>query len=143
VPVHYHGTGPALPDLMSDRLQVMFDLVTSSIGYIKTGKLRALGVTTATPYDSLPGVPPIAATVPGYEASGWQGLGAPAHTPDEILDKLHDAVNATIADPAFRARLADLGAPAFASSRSDFAKLIAADTAKWAKVVAFANIKLD
>jgi tripartite-type tricarboxylate transporter receptor subunit TctC len=143
VPVHYHGTGPALPDLMSGRLQVMFDLVTSSIGYIKTGKLRALGVTTAAPYDSLPGVPPIAATVPGYEASGWQGLGAPAHTPDEILDKLHDAVNATIADPAFRARLADLGAPAFASSRSDFAKLIAADTAKWAKVVAFANIKLD
>jgi tripartite-type tricarboxylate transporter receptor subunit TctC len=143
VPVHYHGTGPALPDLMSGRLQVMFDLVTSSIGYIKTGKLRALGVTTATPYDSLPGVPPIAATVPGYEASGWQGLGAPAHTPDEILDKLHDAVNATIADPAFRARLEDLGAPAFASSRSDFAKLIAADTAKWAKVVAFANIKLD
>lgn len=143
VPVHYHGTGPALPDLMSGRLQVMFDLVTSSIGYIKSGKLRALGVTTAAPYDSLPGVPPIAATVPGYEASGWQGLGAPAHTPDEILDKLHDAVNATIADPSFRARLADLGAPAFASSRSDFQKLIIADTAKWAKVVAFANIKLD
>ncbi len=143
VPVHYHGTGPALPDLMSGRLQVMFDLVTSSIGYIKTGKLRALGVTTAAPYDSLPGVPPIAATVPGYEASGWQGLGAPAHTPDEILDKLHDAVNATIADPAFRARLEDLGAPAFASSRGDFTKLIDADTAKWAKVVAFAKIKLD
>jgi tripartite-type tricarboxylate transporter receptor subunit TctC len=128
---------------MSGRIQVMFDLVTSSIGYIKSGKLRALGVTTAAPYDSLPGVPPIAATVPGYEASGWQGLGAPAHTPDEILDKLHGAVDAAIADPAFRARLEDLGAPAFASSRSDFAKLIAADTAKWAKVVAFAKIKLD
>jgi tripartite-type tricarboxylate transporter receptor subunit TctC len=143
VPVHYHGTGPALPDLMSGRLQVMFDLVTSSIGYIKSGKLRALGVTTAAPYDSLPGVPPIAATVSGYEASGWQGLGAPAHTPDEILDKLHDEVNTAVADPAFKARLEALGAPAFASSRGDFKKLIAADTAKWAKVVAFANIKLD
>ena len=143
VPVHYHGTGPALPDLMSGRLQVMFDLVTSSIGYIKSGKLRALGVTTAAPYDSLPGVPPIAATVPGYEASGWQGLGAPAHTPDEILDTLHGEVNTALADPAFKARLEALGAPAFASSRSDFQKLIAADTEKWAKVVAFAKIKLD
>ena len=143
VPVHYHGTGPALPDLMSGRLQAMFDLVTSSIGYIKAGKLRALGVTTAAPYDSLPGVPPIAATVPGYEASGWQGLGAPAHTPDEILDKLHGEINTALADTAFKARLEALGAPAFATSRSDFQKLIAADTAKWAKVVAFANIKLD
>ena len=143
VPVHYHGTGPALPDLMSGRLQVMFDLVTSSIGYIKSGKLRPLGVTTAAPFDSLPGVPPIAATVPGYEASGWQGLGAPAHTPDEILDKLHGEVNTALADPAFKARLEALGAPAFASSRSDFKKVIAADTEKWAKVVAFANIKLD
>jgi tripartite-type tricarboxylate transporter receptor subunit TctC len=143
VPMHYHGTGPALPDLMSGRLQLMFDLVTSSIGYIKSGKLRALGVTTATPYDSLPGVPPIADTVPGYEASGWQGIGAPAHTPDEILDKLHGEINTALADPAFKARLEALGAPAFATSRSDFKKLIAADTAKWAKVVAFANIKLD
>ena len=143
VPVHYHGTGPALPDLMSGRLQAMFDLVTSSIGYIKAGKLRALGVTTAAPFGSLPGVPPIAATVPGYEASGWQGLGAPAHTPDEILDKLHGEVNTALADPAFQARLETLGAPAFASSRADFQKLIAADTEKWAKVVAFAKIKLD
>ncbi len=143
VPIHYHGTGPAVPDLISGRLQVMFDLVTSSIGYIKSGKLRALGVTTAAPYDSLPGVPPIAATVPGYEASGWQGLGAPAHTPDDILDKLHGVINTALADPAFKARLDALGAPAFASSRSDFQKLIAADTEKWAKVVAFANIKLD
>jgi tripartite-type tricarboxylate transporter receptor subunit TctC len=143
VPVHYHGTGPALPDLMSGRLQVMFDLVTSSIGYIKSGKLRALGVTTAAPYDSLPGVPPIGRTVPGYEASGWQGIGAPARTPDEILDKLHGEINTALADPAFKARLETLGAPAFASSRSDFKKRIAADTEKWTKVVDFANIKLD
>jgi tripartite-type tricarboxylate transporter receptor subunit TctC len=143
VPVHYHGTGPAVPDLLSGRLQVMFDLVTSSIGYIKTGKLRALGVTTADRYEALPDVPPIGQFVPGYEASGWQGLGAPARTPVEILNKLHGEVDAALADPAFKARLADLGAPAFATSREDFRKLIEADTAKWAKVVQFANIQLD
>jgi tripartite-type tricarboxylate transporter receptor subunit TctC len=143
VPVHYHGTGPAVPDLLSGRLQVMFDLVTSSIGYIKTGKLRALGVTTADPYEALPDVPPIGQFVPGYEASGWQGLGAPARTPVEILDKLHGEVNAALADPAFKARLADLGAPAFSTAREDFRKLIEADTAKWAKVVEFAKIQLD
>jgi tripartite-type tricarboxylate transporter receptor subunit TctC len=122
---------------------VMFDLVTSSIGYIKAGKLRALGVTTAAPYGSLPGVPPIGDTVPGYEASGWQGIGAPANTSPEILDKLHGEINTALADPAFAGRLADLGAPAFASSRSAFKDVITADTEKWAKVVAFANIKLD
>ncbi len=143
VPVHYHGTGPALPDLLSGRLQVMFDLVTSSIGYIRAGQLRPLGVTTATRYDALPDVPPIGEFVPGYEASGWQGIGAPANTPVDILDKLHGEINAALADPTFKARLADLGAPAFASSRSDFKQLIAADTEKWAKVVAFANIVLD
>ena len=143
VPVHYHGTGPALPDLLSGRLQVMFDLVTSSIGYIKAGKLRALGVTTAERYDALPDVPPIGQTVPGYEASGWQGIGAPARTPPDILDTLHGEINAALADPKFKARLEDLGAPAFPTSRDGFKKLIAADTEKWAKVVAFANIRLD
>jgi tripartite-type tricarboxylate transporter receptor subunit TctC len=143
VPVHYHGTGPAVPDLLSGRLQVMFDLVTSSIGYIKTGNLRALGVTTADRYETLPDVPPIAQFVPGYEASGWQGLGAPARSPVEILDKLHGEVNAALAEPAFKVRLADLGAPAFSTSRQDFRKLIEADTAKWAKVVQFAKIQLD
>jgi tripartite-type tricarboxylate transporter receptor subunit TctC len=143
VPVHYHGTGPAVPDLLSGRLQCMFDLVTSSIGSIKDGKLRPLGVTTAERYVALPDVPPIGDFVPGYEASGWQGIGAPAGTPDEILDTLHGAINAALADPAFTARLVDLGAPPFASSRADFVKLIAADTAKWAKVVAFADIKAE
>jgi tripartite-type tricarboxylate transporter receptor subunit TctC len=143
VPVHYHGTGPALPDLLSGRLQVMFDLVTSSIGYIKAGKLRPLGVTTAVAYDALPNVPPIGQFVAGYEASGWQGIGAPAKTPAEILDKLHGEINAALADDKFKARLDALGAPAFATSRGDFKKLIKADTEKWAKVVTFANIKLD
>jgi len=143
VPVHYHGTGPALPDLLSGRLEVMFDLVTSSIGYIKAGKLRPLGVTTAGRYTALPDVPPIADFVPGYEASGWQGIGAPAKTPADILDKLHGEINAALTEPAFKARLDDLGAPAFASSREDFEKLIAADTQKWAKVVKFANIEVE
>jgi tripartite-type tricarboxylate transporter receptor subunit TctC len=143
IPVHYHGTGPAIPDLLSGRLQVMFDLVTSSIGYIKNGKLRALGVTTAQPYAALPGVPPIGQSVPGYEASGWQGIGAPANTPSEILDKLHGEINAALADPKFTVRLDELGAPSFPTSRDDFRKLIAADAEKWAKVIRFANIKLD
>ncbi len=143
VPVHYHGTGPAVPDLISGRLQVMFDLVTSSIGSIKAGQLRALGVTTATRYEALPDVPPIADTVPGYEASGWQGIGAPAKTPVEILDKLHGEINAALTDPTIMARLTELGAPVFASSRAEFSKLIEADTEKWAKVVKFANIKAE
>jgi tripartite-type tricarboxylate transporter receptor subunit TctC len=143
VPVHYHGTGPAFPDLLSGRLQCIFDLVTSSVGYIKDGKLRPLGVTTATRYDALPDVPPIGDFVPGYEASGWQGLGAPANTPAEILDKLHGEINAALADPTFKARLSDLGAPPFPTSRAEFTKLIAADTEKWAKVVGFANIKAE
>jgi tripartite-type tricarboxylate transporter receptor subunit TctC len=143
VPVHYHGTGPAFPDLLSGRLQCMFDLVTSSIGYIRDGKLRPLGVTTAVLYDGLPGVPPIADTVSGYEAAGWQGIGAPAGTPEDILDKLHTTVNAALDDAAFKARLADLGAPVFSSSRAEFKALIAADTEKWAKVVKFADIKAE
>ncbi len=143
LPVHYHGTGPALPDLLSGRLQVMFDLVASSIGYIRAGKLRPLGVTTAARYDALPDVPPIGDFVPGYEASGWQGIGAPANTPAEILDKLHSEINAALADPAFKARLVDLGAPVFASSRAEFSKIIKADTEKWAKVVKFAGIKAE
>jgi tripartite-type tricarboxylate transporter receptor subunit TctC len=143
VPVHYHGTGPAVPDLISGRLQVMFDLVTSSVGYIKAGQLRPLGVTTATRYEALPDVPPIADTVAGYEASGWQGIGAPAKTPVEILDKLHGEINAALADSTIMARLTELGAPVFASSRAEFGKVIETDTEKWAKVVKFANIKAE
>jgi tripartite-type tricarboxylate transporter receptor subunit TctC len=143
VPVHYHGTGPAVPDLLSGRLQVMFDLVTSSIAFIKQGKLRALGVTTANRYDTLPDVPPIGDFVKGYEASGWQGFGAPAKTPPEILGKLHGEINAALSDPALKKRLDEIGAPAFSSSRQDFQKLIESDTAKWAQVVKFANIQMD
>jgi tripartite-type tricarboxylate transporter receptor subunit TctC len=143
VRVDYRGSGPALPDLIDGRLQVMFDLVISSIEHIRSGKLRALGVTTATRMDVLPDVPPIGDFVPGYEASGWQGLVAPAKTPASIIDKLNSEVNAALADPAFKARLTDLGAMAYATSPAEFAEVIAADTAKWAKLVKFANLKAE
>jgi tripartite-type tricarboxylate transporter receptor subunit TctC len=143
VPVHYHGTGPAVPDLLSGRLQCMFDLVASSIEYIRDGRLRPLGVTTAKRYDVLPDVPAIGEFVAGYEASGWGGIGAPAGTPDAILDKLHTEINAALNDPTFKTHFADLGVPVFPSSRAEFKALIAADTEKWAKVVKFANIKAD
>jgi tripartite-type tricarboxylate transporter receptor subunit TctC len=143
VRVDYRGSGPALPDLIDGRLQVMFDLVISSIEHIRSGKLRALGVTTATRMDVLPDVPPIGDFVPGYEASGWQGLVAPAKTPASIIDKLNSEVNAALADPAFKARLNDLGATAYTTSPAEFAEVIAADTAKWAKLVKFANLKAE
>jgi tripartite-type tricarboxylate transporter receptor subunit TctC len=143
VPVHYHGTGPALPDLLSGRIQCIFDLVASSIEYIRAGKVRPLGVTTAKRYDVMPDVPAIGEFVPGYEASGWGGIGAPANTPDDVLDKLHTEINAALSDPTFQGRLADLGVPGFATSRAEFKALIAADTEKWAKVVRFANIKAE
>jgi len=143
VPVHYHGTGPALPDLLSGRLQCIFDLVISSVEYIRAGKLRPLGVTTAVRYDVLPDVPPIADFVPGYEASGWQGFGAPANTPVEILDKVHDTMTAALSDEKFKARLAELGGLALPISRAEFGKLIGSDTEKWAKVVKFADIKAE
>jgi tripartite-type tricarboxylate transporter receptor subunit TctC len=140
VHVPYQGDAPALIDLMSGRVQVMFDLVTASIGFIKAGKLRALAVTTATRSEALPGVPTIAETVPGYEASSWQGLGAPRNTPREIVDRLNSEMNAAADDSAFKTRLADLGATPFAVSRADFAKFISDEIEKWAKVIKTAGI---
>jgi len=141
VHVPYHGDASALADLASGRVQVMFDLVTASIGFIKAGKLRALAVTTATRSDALPGLPTVAETIPGYEAIAWQGLGAPKNTPVEIVDKLNSEMNVAAADSAFKARLADLGAAPFAASPVDFARFVADDIAKWAKVINIAGIK--
>ena len=141
VHVPYHGDAGALADLASGRVQVMFDLVTASIGFIKAGKLRALAVTTATRSDALPGLPTVAETIPGYEAIAWQGLGAPKNTPAEIVDKLNAEMNVAAADSAFKARLADLGAAPFAASPVDFAKFVVDDIAKWAKVIKVAGIK--
>jgi tripartite-type tricarboxylate transporter receptor subunit TctC len=143
VTVHYRGAGLALPDLISGRVDVMFDPVASSIGYIRAGQLRPLGVTTAARIDALPDVPPIGDFVPGYEASGWDGIGGPANTPPEIVAILNKEVNAALADPTFKARLVDLGADSFASSPAEFGKFIVEYTEKWAKVIQAANIKAE
>ena len=142
VTVHYRGAGLALPDLISGRVDVMFDPVASSIGYIRAGQLRLLGVTTAARIDALPDVPPIGDFVPGYEASDWDGIGGPTNTPPEIVAMLKE-VNAALADPTFKARLVDLGANSFASSPTEFGKFIVEYTEKWAKVIQAANIKAE
>jgi tripartite-type tricarboxylate transporter receptor subunit TctC len=141
VVVHYRGGAPMLTDLISGQVQAVFDPVPSSIGIIRGGQLRPLGVTTAARLDILPDVPTVSEFVPGYEASGWQGIGAPKETPTEIIEKLNKEVNAALTDAKFKARLADLGASVFASSREEFATHIAAETEKWGKVVRAASIK--
>jgi tripartite-type tricarboxylate transporter receptor subunit TctC len=115
----------------------------ASIEHVKAGKIRALGVTTTTRSEALPDVPTIAEFVPGYEASAWYGIGAPRNTPAEIVRKLNQEINAGLADPKLKARLADLGGTAVSGSPADFAKLIAEETDKWAKVVKFAGIKVE
>jgi tripartite-type tricarboxylate transporter receptor subunit TctC len=143
VHIQYRGNGPALIDLLAGQVQVGFDTMPASIEYIRAGKLRALAVTTATRSEVLPDVPTVGEFVPGYEASTWYGIGAPKATPAEIIDKLNKEINAGLADPKMRARLADLGGTALAGSPADFAKLIADETEKWAKVVKFAGIKAE
>src|SRR5262245_45934519 len=141
--VPYRGQAPALADLLAGQVQVMFPAISSTIEYVRSGKLRALAVTTATRSDELPHIPTVAEFVPGYEASGWNGFGSPKSTPTEVIDKLNREINTALADPKIKAQLADLGSPALAGSPADFGKLIAEDTEKWAKVVKFAGIKAD
>jgi tripartite-type tricarboxylate transporter receptor subunit TctC len=143
VHVPYRGQAPALADLLAGQVHVMFPNIVVSIEYIKTGRLRALAVTAATRSEALPDVPTVDEFVPGYEASGWSGLGAPKATPAEIVDKLNKEINAALADPKIKARLADLGGIPLVGSPGDFGKLIADDTEKWGKVIRAANIKLD
>jgi tripartite-type tricarboxylate transporter receptor subunit TctC len=143
VHVPYRGGAPALTALLGEQVQVLFGTLPSSIEYIKSGKLRALAVTTATRSDVLPDIPTVGEFVPGYEASAWNGIGAPRNTPAEIIDKLNKEINAALADPTFRTRLADLGNTVLSGSPGDFGKLIADETEKWAKVIKFANIKPD
>jgi tripartite-type tricarboxylate transporter receptor subunit TctC len=140
--VPYRSSGPALTDLLGGQVQVMFDAVTSSIEYIKAGRLRALAVTTATRSEALPDIPSMSDFVPGYEVSNWFGIGAPKNTPTEIIEKLNKQVNAALADPKLRARLADLGGIATPGSSSEFGKLIADETDKWAEVIRAVNIKV-
>jgi tripartite-type tricarboxylate transporter receptor subunit TctC len=139
--VPYRGSAPALTDLMAGQVQVMFDLMPSSIGHIRAGKLRPLGVTTATPSKALPGVPTISEFVPGYEASAVGGIGAPKGTPTEIVNRLNKEIDAALADAAMNAHFANLGVAPVPGSPDDFATLIAAETDKWAKVIKFAGIK--
>jgi tripartite-type tricarboxylate transporter receptor subunit TctC len=141
--VGYRGGGPALVDLISGQMQVMFEGITSSIGYLRAGKLRPLGVTSAKRSAALPDVPPIADVVPGYDATGWFGLGAPKGTPQPIIDTLSKEISAALVDPAMMAHLADLGAEPMPMGPAEFAKLIADDTEKWAKVIRTANIKME
>ena len=141
VTVNYRGIGPALTDLMAGRIEVVFTSLASVIGYIKSDKLRALGVTTAKRAEIFPDVPALGEYVKGYEAAGWVGLGAPAKTPPEIIAVLNTQVNAALADPAFKARLADLALGPFVSSQADFAKYIVDFTEKWRKVIRANNIK--
>jgi tripartite-type tricarboxylate transporter receptor subunit TctC len=141
--VPYRGAAPAIADLIGGRVQVMFDNVPSSIEFIKAGKLRPLAVTTATRSAALPDVPTVADFVPGYEASGWFGVGAPKNTPVEVIDELNREVNASLADPKMKAHLADLGGAALVGSPADFGSLLANETEKWAKVIKFAGIKAE
>jgi len=141
VHVPYRSSGPALIDLLGGQVQITFPTAVASIEYIRAGRLRALAVTTAKRSEALPDVPTIDEFIPGYEASNWFGIGAPRNTPADIVDKLNKEINAGLADPKIKARLADLGGTVLALSPADLGKLIAADTEKWGKVIRAANIK--
>jgi tripartite-type tricarboxylate transporter receptor subunit TctC len=143
VHVPYRGTGPMLTDLIGGPVQVAFDPLPASIQHIRAGKLRALAVTAATRSDALPDVPTVGEFLPSYDASGWYGIGAPQGTPAEIIGKLNKEVNAALADPKIKSRLADLAGTPLVGTPADFGKLIADDTEKWAKVVKFIGIKAD
>ena len=140
--VPYRGAGPALVGLLAGQVQVMFAFMSSSIEYVRAGRLRALAVTTATRSDALPDIPTVGEFVPGYEASGWFGVGAPKATSAEIVDKLNKEINAGLADPRMKARITDFGYTVFASSPADFRTFIATYTEKWAKVIKFSGAKI-
>ena len=143
VHVPYRSGGAALSGLLGGQVQVLFDSPVVAMEHIKSGKVRALAVTTATRSDVLQDIPTVGDFVPGYEASAFWGVGAPRNTPAEIIDRLNKEINAGLADPKIKAQLADLGGTPLPGSPADFAKLIADDTEKWAKVIRAANIKAE
>ncbi|HEY4406500.1 MAG TPA: tripartite tricarboxylate transporter substrate binding protein [Xanthobacteraceae bacterium] len=143
VHVAYRGLGPALTDLLAGQVQVIFDSVPNSIGHIRAGRLRALGTTTATRLEALPDIPTVGETVAGYEASALAGLGAPRNTPAEIVATINRELNAGLADPKMRARLADLGGTPIPGSPGDYGTLLAAEIEKWGNVIRSANIRLE
>src|SRR6516225_1123030 len=141
--VPYRGGGPAIADLLGGQVDVTFAVVPTAIEYIRTDRLRALAVTSATRQDALPNVPPMADFLPGYEAIGWWGLFAPQNTSAEVIDKLNREINSALADPTMKARLADIGGEALPGSPTDFGRFVRNDTEKWAGVIRAANIKLQ
>ena len=141
VHVPYRSEALALPDLLGGQVQVLFGVMPASLGYVRAGRLRALGVTTATRQELLPDVPTVAEFLPGYEANGWYGIVAPKGTPTEIVGTLNMAVNAALADPTMKQRFLDLGCAVFAGTPADFEKFIVDETEKWAKVIKFAGIR--
>jgi tripartite-type tricarboxylate transporter receptor subunit TctC len=143
VHVPYRGSAPALTDMLSGQMQVMFDTLPSSIEHLRTGKLRALAVTTSTRFPALPDVPTVGDFVPGFEASVWQGIGAPRNTPPAIIEKLNKEINAALADPKVKEQLANLGGTVLALSSAEFGTLVTEETEKWAKVIRAANIKVE
>jgi tripartite-type tricarboxylate transporter receptor subunit TctC len=143
VHVPYRGGTPAVTDLLAGQVQVMFVAMTAAIEHIRGGTLRPLAVTTAARSELLPDIPTVGELVPGYEASVWFGVGAPKNTPNEIIDTLNTEINAALSDPKLKARLADLGGKVLPGSSTDFGKLIAVETEKWAKVIRAANIKTE
>lgn len=143
VHVPYRGSAPMLADLLGGRVQVAFDAISSTVGYIKDGRLRALAVTTTTRSEVLPDIPTVGEFIPGYEASGWNGIGAPKKTPDKIVDKLNREIRRVLADHKLKARFAELGATTLALSPTEFRRFITEEMKKWAKVVKFSGVKLD
>jgi tripartite-type tricarboxylate transporter receptor subunit TctC len=143
VHVPYRGGGPVMTDLLGGQVQVLFGSTSLTIEQIRAGKLRPLAVTTATRWEGLPDIPTVNDFVSGYEASAVSGLGAPRNTPAEIIDTLNKEINAALADPKMKARLADLGGTVLPGSPADFGKLIADEIEKWAKVIKFAGIKAE
>jgi tripartite-type tricarboxylate transporter receptor subunit TctC len=141
VHVPYRGAAPALSDLLAGQVQVLIDNMPTSIEHIRAGRVRGLGVTSARRSDALPTLPAIAEFVPGYEATSFFGIGVPRGTPTEIVDRLNKEINAGLADPKMKARIADLGSEAMPMTPAEFGKLVADETEKWGKVVKFAGIK--
>jgi tripartite-type tricarboxylate transporter receptor subunit TctC len=143
VHVPYRGMPAAITALMTGDLHVVFDALPSSLSHVREGKVRALGVTTSARVKALPDVPPVAETVPGYVVTGWLGFGVPKGTPAEVIDRLSKETNAVLADPVVITRLVNIGSEAFATSPESFGRFIAMETEKWAKVVRFANLKVE
>jgi tripartite-type tricarboxylate transporter receptor subunit TctC len=141
VHVPYRGQGPALTDLLGGQVQILFAAAPGTTDYVKTGKLRALAVTTATRMQEMPDIPTVGDFVPGYEASQWYGFAAPKNTPAEIVDRLNKEINAAIADPGMLARLAAIGGQPIPGAPAEFGRLIAEETEKWGNVVRAAGIK--